>query len=59
MNPQLVIEIVGLAVSLVANPKGETATDTLLQIVQKGALAYAQQTGQPLNPDLLKVEEPI
>jgi len=59
MNPQLVIEIVSLAVSLLGSPESETASDILLQIVQKGVLAYAQQTGQPLNPDLLKIEVPV
>ena len=59
MNPQLVIEMLGLVVSLIANPKGETVAATLVQIGQKVALAYAQQTGKPLNPDLIKVEVPV
>jgi hypothetical protein len=33
--------------------------ETLLQIVQKGALAYRQHTGEAVNPALIKTEEPV
>ena len=59
MNPQLVIEILGLVVSLLTNPKGDAIANTLVQIGQKVALAYAQQTGRPLDPSLIQVEAPV
>ena len=34
-------------------------TATLLQILQKGAQVYQQQTGQPLDPSLLHAETTI
>ena len=62
MNTDLTLEIFDLALSLVADteervPSQDAAVAaTLLQIVQKGAQAYAVHTGQPLDVSLLKPE---
>ena len=61
MNLQLVMEISDIALSITNNIlKGsQTAsaqTAALLQILQKAALAYQQQTGQPLDPSLIHAE---
>jgi hypothetical protein len=58
------MEIAELALSLVNNAlngaqSSASVTSTLLQILQKGAQAYQQHTGEPLDPALIKVEGPI
>jgi hypothetical protein len=61
----LVLTIVQLVLSLVqAQGNGEIQQDAVLanivlQIVQKGYQAYAQYAGKPLDPSLLKIEDPI
>jgi len=65
MNPSIVFDIIELAVSLAkgqlpgAAQQDATVADTLLQIVQKGAQAYSQETGAPLDVTLIKSEDPI
>ena len=65
MNPQLVFDIVDLAVTVARNLATGTAQkdlfieDTLLQIIQKGAEAYQQHTGEALDPTLIKTEAPL
>ena len=39
--------------------KGDEVKDALLDIIQTGVEAYEQHTGQPLDPALIKVEDPI
>ena len=36
-----------------------TVVDTLLKIIQKGAQAYREHTGEALDPSLIRAEEPI
>jgi len=63
MNPNLVLEIVGLAVSLAKMQAGgkvqqdATVAGTLLQIIQKAVQAYQEHTGEPLDPSLIKAED--
>ena len=65
MTPSLVLEIVQLTLSLVQSQlpgkaqQDATVAGTLLQIVQKGAQAYSQETGAPLDVSLIKSEDPI
>ena len=64
MNLDLIMEIAELALSLVNNALNGTqpsvaVTSTLLQILQKGAQAYQQHTGQPLDPTLITAEAPV
>ena len=61
MIPDLVYEIMSLALSLVQSERNETPKDPvtvaniLLQIIQ----AYSQQVGQIMDPSLIKVENPV
>jgi hypothetical protein len=64
MNLDLIMEIAELALSLVNNAlngaqSSAAVTSTLLQILQKGAQAYQQHTGQALDPSLIHAEAPI
>ena len=61
MNIDLIIEITELALSITDNilngsQTANAQTATLLQILQKGAQAYQQQTGQPLDLSLIQAE---
>ena len=65
MNLPLALQISQLALSLVRNqvsPKVQQEVEIasiLLQIVQKGAQAYEQHVGQPLDPSLIKPRDQI
>ena len=64
MNLSLIMEIAQLAFSLVSSAVQGTQTPasvtaSLLQILQKGAQAYQQQTGLPLDPSLLHAETTV
>jgi len=65
MNPKVAFEIVELALSLAKNQTGGkiqedlTLADILLQIIGKAVYAYQQHTGEPLDPSLIKAEEPV
>jgi hypothetical protein len=64
MNTTLIFEIVQLALSLAqglmsGNAASDTTAQSLLEIVQKGSLAYQQHTGEPLDPSLIKAEKAI
>ena len=39
--------------------QGGEVKDALLDIIQTGVEAYEEHTGQPLDPALIKVEDPI
>ena len=61
MNLDLVLEIAEIALSIAnsvmnGSQTGSARTAALLQILQKGAQAYQQQTGQPLDPALIQAE---
>lgn len=63
----LILEILSIASAsaqsfLTTNPTGQNANNlasALITIVQKAMLAYQAQTGQPIDPTLLKPFEPI
>lgn len=60
MNPNLIVQLIDIAIAMAQtqlNP-GETA-GTLVTIAQRAAAAYVQNTGQPMNPDLIKPEAPL
>jgi len=65
MNPSLAFEIAELALSLARRQAGgnvqqhATVVDTLLKIMQKGAQAYREHTGEALDPSLIRAEEPV
>ena len=65
MNIEAAFEMVDLALSLARSQmRGNVQSDvtveeTLLEIVRSAARAYQDQTGEALDPSLIKVEEPI
>ena len=65
MNPNLIFQIVRLAVSLVEVHAGQdvrsgsTTEEMLLEIVRIGIRAYEQHTGEPLDPALIRAEAPL
>jgi len=64
-TPKLIVQILQLALSLVeSQTSGKAQSDatlaqTLLNIVQAAAQAYQSQTGQPIDPSLIKPEAAI
>jgi hypothetical protein len=64
MNPYLMLDIGKLACNILegVNSKSQTATsvaDAIVQILQKAALAYRQETGKPLDPTLILAEATV
>jgi hypothetical protein len=60
MNPTLIFQIVQIAISLAQNQlDSKDVASTLLAIVQKGVQAYEANTGLPLDPKLIKAENPV
>ncbi len=64
MNLQLMLEIAKLALSVVDSHLEGTDQDLsvesrLLKIIRNGVQAYHQHTGEPLDPVLIKAEEPV
>ena len=60
MNPQLVLDLVDVAISLARTQMDSgDAKQALLAIVQKGAAAYRDHMGEPLDLSLIKTEEPV
>ena len=63
MNATVALEIIDLALSIAKTQtagklqQGAALADTLLQIIQKAVQAYQNQTGQPLDPSLIKAED--
>ena len=61
----LILEILQLAAAAASAyvtgdaAKGTQIAQSLISIIQKGMLAYQAQTGQPIDPALLKPWEPI
>ena len=58
MNPNVAFEILELALSLLKSP-GANSAATLVRIVGKAVQAYQDHTGQPLDPSLIKAEDPV
>jgi hypothetical protein len=57
MNPRLIFELVELAITLAqAHMESEDLKDTLIEIVTKGALAYKEHTGEPMDPQMVGME---
>ena len=65
MNTNFAIEIIELALSIVKNQTTGTAQQeastaaAIVEIIGKAVNAYEQQTGQPLDPALIKAEPPL
>jgi hypothetical protein len=65
MNTNFAIEIIELALSVMKNQTtGQVQQDaalaaTLVSIISKAIQAYEQQTGHPLDPSMIKPEQPM
>ena len=64
MNLQLMFDIAKLALSIadthLEGKDHDVSVETrLVQIIQTGIQAYQQHTGEPLDPALIKAEEPL
>ena len=59
MNTNVAIQLVEIALNLVKDQKGAAVAEALAQIIGKAVQAYKQNTGLPLDPNLIKVEEPV
>jgi len=60
MNPTLIFQIVQAAIALAQSQlDSKDVANTLLGIVQKGVQAYEANTGLPLDPKLIKAEDPV
>jgi len=60
MNPEIVLQLVETAIELAQSQlPHEDLTATLLDIVQKGADAYHEHTGEPINASMVGIEESI
>ncbi len=65
MNIDIALEIVYLAISLVKTQTGgrlhaaEDLGETLSEIVRIAAQAYQDHTGRPVDPSLIRSEEPV
>jgi hypothetical protein len=65
MNTNFAIEIIELALSVMKNQTtGQVQQDAalaaaLVSIISKAIQAYEQQTGQPLDPAVIKPEQPM
>jgi len=60
MTQNFILQLVEVAIALAQNQlePGDKA-NTLAGIVQRAASAYKAQTGQPLDPLLIKAEPPL
>jgi hypothetical protein len=60
MNPNLIIELLQLIISLAdTHLAGKDVAHILLDIIQKGVRVYEDQTGEALNPALIRPESTI
>ena len=60
MNANLIFQLVEAAISLAQSQlDGPSAANALLGIIRKGVQAYEDHTGQPLDPALIKAEDPV
>ena len=60
MNSELVLKLVDVAISLAQTQMDSSGTTQgLLAIIRKGVRAYEDHTGGPLDPSLIKAEEPV
>ena len=56
----LILQLIEVAIALAQSQLAPgDAADTLVGVVQRGLSAYQTQTGQPLDPSLIKAEAPL
>jgi hypothetical protein len=60
MNPQLILDLVDVAISLAQSQMDRAGTkQALLSIVRMSIRAYEDHVGAPLDTSLIKAEEPV
>jgi hypothetical protein len=60
MTKNLILQLIEVAIALARSQlQPGDAANTLAGIVQRGLSAYEAHTGQPLDPLLIKVEQPL
>ena len=59
MTTDIAIQIIELALSLVKGSNDAAIAAALAQIIGKAWRAYEAHTGQPLDPSVIKAENPI
>jgi hypothetical protein len=60
MNTALIFQIVQVAISLAQSQlDSKDVASSLLAIVRQGTQAYEANTGLPLDPNLIKAEDPV
>ena len=65
MNASLILQLVEVAITLARSQTDGTpqqdagVANTLLGIIQKSVQAYEDHTGEPLDPLLIRAENPV
>jgi hypothetical protein len=60
MNQNMILQLIEVAIALAQSQLAPgDAANTLAGIVQRAVSAYESQTGQPLDPSLIKPEAPV
>ena len=60
MNPKLIVDLLQLATALAdTHQAGQDVAHILLDMVRKSVQAYEDQTGETLNPALIRGENAI
>ena len=60
MNTKLIFQIVQVAIALAQSQlDSKDVASTLLAIIRSGVQAYEANTGLPLDPKLIKAEDPV
>jgi len=60
MTQKLILQLIEVLIALAQSQlsPGDAAA-TLVGVVQRGLSAYETQTGQPMDPSLIKAEAPL
>lgn len=57
MNPQLIFDLVALAIALAQQQlNSEDIEETLVEIITTAVAAYKDHTGEPVDPQLVGIE---
>jgi hypothetical protein len=65
MSVSLILQLVDVAIALAQSQtdgtaqQGANVTNTLLVIIRKSVQAYEDHTGKPLDPLLIRAEDPV
>jgi hypothetical protein len=60
MTQNLILQLIEVALALAQSQLAPgDAADTLVGVVQRALSAYQTNTGQPMDPSLIKAEKPL